>query len=106
MESYLGFAAKSRNLVTGYNTCITMMKRKKIKLLIIAQNLAMNTVEKMVSESKALGVKSIIFGDSDELSRMTGNYNKGIYGITDENFANIIEKEIIKFENDDKGGLI
>ena len=26
--SYLGFAAKSRNLVTGYNTCEMMIKKK------------------------------------------------------------------------------
>ena len=34
VESYLGFAARSRNLITGYNTCIMMMAKRKVKLLI------------------------------------------------------------------------
>ena len=45
--TYLGFAARSRNLVTGGNTCAMMMDRKKIKLLIITEDMAENTVKKM-----------------------------------------------------------
>ena len=38
--SYLGFAAKARKLVTGYNTCIYMMEKKKIRLLVLAEDLS------------------------------------------------------------------
>ena len=35
-----------------------------------------------------------IFGGSDELSQVTGKTGKGIFGITDRHFAEIICKEI------------
>ena len=30
--SYLGFAAKAGKIVNGYNTCMFMMEKKKVKL--------------------------------------------------------------------------
>ena len=38
--SYLGFAAKARKIVNGYNTCIFMMEKRKVKLLVLAEDLA------------------------------------------------------------------
>ena len=45
--SYLGFAAKSRNLVTGAGTCQMMMEKGRIKLLIVTEDIAENTEKKM-----------------------------------------------------------
>ena len=35
-----------------------------------------------------------IFGNSDDLSHITGKSGKGVFGITDTHFAKIISKEI------------
>ena len=43
--SYMGFAAKARKLVTGYNTCDYMMEKRKIRLLILAEDLSENSVK-------------------------------------------------------------
>ena len=94
MLSYMGFAAKARKIVNGYNTCVFTMEKRKVKLLIIAADLAENSKKKMISAAKKFNVEYRIFGDSDEMSRMTGTSGKGIFGITDENFANVISKEI------------
>ncbi|MBR5315904.1 MAG: ribosomal L7Ae/L30e/S12e/Gadd45 family protein [Firmicutes bacterium] len=94
VESYLGFAARSRNLITGYNTCIMMMGKRKVKLLILSEDLAENTVEKMLKECKKNKVEYRVFGHSDDLSHITGKSGKGIFGITDKHFAEIICKEI------------
>ena len=94
MLSYMGFAAKSRKIVNGYNTCVFTMEKRKVKLLIIAADLAENSKKKMISAAKKFNVEYRIFGDSDEMSRMTGTSGKGIFGITDENFAKVISKEI------------
>ena len=94
VESYMGFAAKSRNLVTGYNTCIMMMGKRKVKLLILCEDLVENTIDKMVSECNKNKVAYRIFGSSDDLSYVTGKAGKGIFGITDKHFAEIICKEI------------
>lgn len=94
VESYLGFAARSRNLITGYNTCIMMMEKRKVRLLILAEDLAENTVEKMLTQCKKNKIEYRIFGNSDDLSHITGKSGKGIFGITDKHFAEIICKEI------------
>lgn len=92
IESYLGFAKKSRNLITGYNTCVVSIK--KIKLLIIAEDLSENTVKKLIKLSVDNKVPYRIYGNTEELSRITGSHERGIYGITDRNFADVILKEI------------
>ena len=92
--SYLGFAAKARKLVTGYNTCIYMMEKKKIRLLVLAEDLSENSVKKMVSAAEKHKVPCKIYGAGEQLSRITGNAGKGIFGITDENFAKVISDGI------------
>ena len=92
--SYMGFAAKARKLVTGYNTCVYMMEKRKIRLLILAEDLAENSVKKMISAAEKHRVSYKIFGTKEQLSQITGNVDKGIYGITDENFANVISQGI------------
>lgn len=103
MLSYMGFAAKARKIVNGYNTCVFTMEKRKIKLLIIAEDLAENSKKKMIQAANKHNVEYRIFGDSDEMSHMTGTEGKGIFGITDENFANVISKEIDNIQSlDDK----
>lgn len=94
MLSYMGFAAKARKIVNGYNTCIFTMEKRRVRLLIIAEDLAENSKKKMIQAANKHNVEYRIFGDSDEMSHMTGTSGKGIFGITDENFANVISKEI------------
>lgn len=94
--SYLGFAARSRNLVTGYNTCIMAMQKKQLKLLILACDLSDNSIEKLVREAEKTGTSYRIYGSVQELSHITGKDNKGVFGITDRNFADIIGQEIDK----------
>ena len=96
--SYMGFAARARKLASGYNTCVFTMEKGKVRLLIIAEDLAENSKKKMISAAGKYNVKYRIFGDSEEMSRMTGTAGKGIFGITDENFANVILKEIDHIE--------
>lgn len=92
IDSYLGFAKKSRNLLTGYNTCVFAIK--KIKLLIITEDLSENTVKKLLKLSMDHGVPYRIYGKTEELSKITGSQERGVYGITDVNFADVILKEI------------
>ena len=103
--SYLGFASKSRSLVTGYNTCILMMEKRKIKLLILCSDLAENTLKKMTKECNKYDLKFRIFGKCDEISKATGNVGKGIFGITDKNFAEVITKEIDQIQSKEKEGF-
>ena len=92
--SYLRFAARSGNLVTGYNTCSLMMERRKLKLLILTDGLADNTIKKMLQLCGRYKIEYRIFGKSEELAHAAGKPGKGIFGITDRHFAEIICKEI------------
>ena len=44
--SYLGFAKKSGNLLTGVNTCSFAMAKGKVKLMILAEDISENSREK------------------------------------------------------------
>ena len=92
--NYLGLAARGRLVVTGYNTCAFMMAKKKVKLLILAQDLAENSKKKMISEAERRGVPYKIYGTKEALSHITGKEDSGIFGVTDVNLANAISKEI------------
>ena len=100
--SYLGFAAKAAKIVNGYNTCMFMMGKKKVRLVILAADLAENSVKKMISLCRQYHVPYRIFGTMDELSHMTGTAGKGIFAITDANFAEIIVKEIDDMQSSEK----
>ena len=98
--TYLGFAAKSRNLVAGSNTCQMMMEKWKIQLLIVTDDIAENTMKKMLQCCNRNNIEYRVFGNSDELSRITGKSGKGIFGITDKHFAEIIVKEIDQIQSE------
>ena len=98
LHSYLGFAKRSGNLLTGYNTCVSAMSKRKIKLLILAGDISENTLKKMIKEAERYKIPYRVYGEIDELSEITGCEGRGIFGITDENFFNIIAREI------DEGG--
>lgn len=94
LESYLGFARRSGNLVAGYDTCIQLMKRNKIKLLIVTEDASCRTMEKFRKLAEKNNIKIHVFGKTEELSAMTHMEHRNIYGVTDSNFANAIAKEI------------
>lgn len=93
-ESYLGFAKKSGNLLAGYNTCVSAMNKGKIKLLIICEDLAENSMEKITGLARANQTKYIIYGHSDALGPITGSSGRAIFGITDAGFAKTIAAAI------------
>ena len=95
IHSYLGFAKRSGNIIAGYNSCEFAMMRKKIKLLILTEDIAEGTKKKFRKLAADCHVPIYIYGRSDEVPQYTGNEGKGIFGITDKNFAQVIEKEIL-----------
>jgi Ribosomal protein HS6-type (S12/L30/L7a) len=94
LESYLGFAKKSRNLISGTNTCLHGMNQGKVLLLILAEDLAENTMEKLKKAAEDKKIDYRIIGTMAELSRILGYEERGVFGITDKNFADVISKEI------------
>lgn len=91
---YIGLAARGRMVAVGYNTCVFSMSKSKVKLIILAEDLSQNSVEKIKSEADRKGIPVRVYGNKQELSHMTGKENSGIFGITDANLSKAILEEI------------
>ena len=96
--SYLGFAKKSGNLISGMHTCSMAAKAGRVKLMIISSDTSPGSLKKAVKLANDSKIRYRVFGESEELSKVTGNVSRNIFGITDANFADVIIKEIDKKE--------
>ena len=92
--SYLGFAKKSGNLLTGVNTCTFAMVKGKVKLMILAEDISENSRKKIMKEIRKHGVNHIEYGSSDEMSHAVGASGRTVFAICDKGFAEAIMKEI------------
>lgn len=93
-ESYMGFASRSGKLVAGAAACISKMEKNQAKLLLIAENTAKNTLEKLRYTAESRNIPVRIYGDADTLSRMAGKPGRTAFAITDEHFAKMITEQI------------
>lgn len=94
IESYLGFARRTGNVISGTQSCINQISHHRVKLILVASDASQNTMEKFRQICERNNVNFEIFSTMDELSRMTGMPGRGVFGITDSGFAETIMKEI------------
>lgn len=95
LRSYLGFAIRSRNLYSGYDTCANLIKKNKLRLLIITEDASEKTRDKFSKLAEKHGVPVNFVESSAFMEELTGLADRNIYGITDSNLAEAISKEII-----------
>ena len=98
LKGLLGLATKAGKLVTGYNTCLDMIPRGKLKLVIIAEDVGDKTKKKIGQKCQSYGVPMKIGIGAADMSRACGKRDKGVFGITDQGFA----KGIIRLFDDNK----
>ena len=94
IHSYIGFAKRSRGMVSGYTGCMSNMEKGVIRLLIIASDSAESSVEKLTRAAEKTRTPLRIYGTKDGLSEMAGESGRGVFGITNESLAEAILKEI------------
>ena len=94
IESYLGLARRAGKVISGYQTCVHTISKGTIRLLIVAEDASDNTKDKFAHLCKLYEVPFFIYASADYLSEMTGMHGRGIFGITDRNFAEVMIKEI------------
>lgn len=90
----IGLCRKSGNLVFGTDSCIDMIQRKKVKLVIITQDAAERTKKNFQILCELNLVPFYIFGTKDEISKAIGQENKVVIGIKNKSFAEEIAKWI------------
>ena len=91
----IGLSARARKISYGADSVEIQLKKKKVKLIIVAEDASDRTKNKFIKLSNEYNVPRIILGKIDEISKTIGKSNKAIIGIEEEN----ISKEIQKINN-------
>ncbi len=94
----MGLARKSGNVSFGYDQVVEMIKKNKVQLVIIAEDISENSLKKIISVCETFEIQWIQYSTKEILSDATGLYNKSIFGINDNNFA----KQMVVYHNDMK----
>ncbi|MDP2173323.1 MAG: ribosomal L7Ae/L30e/S12e/Gadd45 family protein [Candidatus Cloacimonadaceae bacterium] len=83
------FARKAGKLVAGADACIRAMHRNKLYLIVIAEDTATRSTQKILREieENKLPVASIQMGNQISISNALGLPLTGILGISDKQFA-------------------
>lgn len=90
----LGISAKAGKVVSGTDIVIEKMKKKQVKLVIVAQDASEKTKKEMLFKCNEYNVQIIFCGDIDSNSKAIGKSNRAIIGILDKGLADSIIKSI------------
>ena len=88
----LGITAKAGKIVFGTDSCLEMIEKKKIKLIIVAQDSSERTIRHFRDKCKEEQIDFYLFGQKEKLSKAIGKTNKTVIGIKDKNLAGAIIK--------------
>ena len=88
----IGLAARARKICFGADSVELEVKKKKVYLLVIANDASTRTKEKFQKLTSDFQVPIIIEGEIEILSKAIGKSNKAIIGIEEINLAKQIEK--------------
>ncbi len=90
----IGLSMKAGKVIFGTETVREAAERKKIKLIIVAEDAADRTILNFKKIAEKQKILFITWGTEQELSKAIGKENKVIIGIKDKNLANAIIKRI------------
>lgn len=88
----LGLSMKAGKLTFGTDSCLEMISRKKVKLIILATDSSERTINNFKSKCKENNIPVYIWGNRDDISKSIGKNNKTVLGIKDKNLADAIKK--------------
>ena len=89
----LGLSCKAGKVMSGTDMVLDGIKRRKVKLVIVAEDAAERTFKNMTLACSEY-VKVIKFGNIEEISKAIGKQNRAVIAITDKNLADAILKVI------------
>ncbi len=90
----LGIASKAGKVISGTDIILEKMTRKKVKLVIIAEDASEKTIKNMKYYCNKENVEVIVYGNISENSKAIGKNNRATIGIIDQNLADAIKKLI------------
>ncbi len=88
----IGLSARARKICFGADSVELEIKKRKVKLIVIANDSSERTKEKFIKLGSEYNIPYLIIGEIEELSKSIGKSNKAIIGIKDINLSNEIQK--------------
>ena len=88
----IGLSAKAGKISFGSDSVEDQIKKKKVKLVIMAEDSSERTKDKFKKLTEKYNIPCIIIGEIEELSKAIGKSNKAIIGIKDLNLSKEIQK--------------
>lgn len=88
--SFLGLAMRAGKVISGFDMVVSSLKRKEVKLLLIAEDISRNTLNKLldvVSSIDGEAPEAYSFGSSYDLGSAIGKPSRAIIAVTEEGFA-------------------
>ncbi|MNE14326.1 putative ribosomal protein YlxQ [compost metagenome] len=94
--SSLGLAMRAGKLVTGDEIVLKSIRSSEAKLVIVAKDASANTHKKFRDKCRTYKVPLLIGFDRERLGTSVGKPERVILALTDQGFADMIRKEIVK----------
>ena len=92
MYGLLGLTAKAGKIVFGTESCLDMINKNKVKLIILAEDSSDRTIKNFEEKCAENNIPVYIYGKKEEISKFIGKPNKTVIGIKDKNLAGAIQK--------------
>lgn len=83
----IGFAYKSRKLVSGEGITLEQIKRSKVKLVFLSCDASENTAKRIRDKASARGIAVCECFDRYEMGQAIGKEERVVIGITDWHFV-------------------
>lgn len=90
----LGISSKAGKLISGTDLILEQMQKRKVNLVIIAEDASEKTIKNMKYYCEKNNVELIVYGNIKDNSKAIGKNNRAIIGIIDKNLADCIKKVI------------
>ena len=88
----LGLTSKAGKLAFGTDSCLEIIAKHKVKLIIVAEDSSERTINNFREKCKQNNIDFYVFGKKEDLSKSIGKVNKTVIGIKDKNLAGAIIK--------------
>lgn len=88
----LGLATKAGKIAFGTDSCLDVIEKRKVKLVIVAEDSSERTISNFQNKCKENNIDFYLFGKKEDISKAIGKVNKTVVGIKDKNLAGAIQK--------------
>lgn len=94
--SSLGLAMRAGKVVSGDEIVTKSIRSSEARLVIVAKDASANTHKKFHDKCRTYKVPLIIGYDREKLGASFGKPERVVLALTDQGFADMIRKEIVK----------